>query len=175
MTPRELMIALSRADPEERKRIIASITPHDLLMLDADFESWAQDGQIQPLGEGWRVWLMMAGRGFGKTRAGAEWIHKLGCGRKPLRIALVGSSIAEARSIMVEGVSGILSVAGRNLRMLWTQQDGWGTSRDGLVKIEIADQHVWDPEIRAVGQLSSGFQTILPPTASFVTTLRLTF
>jgi len=68
-----------------------------------------------------------------------------------------------------------LSVAARNLSMLWTQQDGWNTSRDGLVKIEIADQHVWDPEIRAVGQLSSGFQTILPPTASFTTTLRLTF
>ena len=120
MTPRELMILLSRAEPQERERIIASITPHDLLMLDADFESWAQDGQIQPLGEGWRVWLMMAGRGFGKTRAGAEWIHKLGCGRKPLRIALVGSSIAEARSIMVEGVSGILSVAGRNQpRVKW--------------------------------------------------------
>ena len=68
-----------------------------------------------------------------------------------------------------------LSVAGRNLRMLWTAQDGWGTSRDGLIKIPIADMHVWDPEIRAVGQLSNGFQTILPPTASFVTTLRLTF
>ena len=68
-----------------------------------------------------------------------------------------------------------LSVAGRNLSMLWTQQDGWKTSRDGLIKINIADQHVWDPEIRAVGQLSSGFQTILPPTASFTTTLRLTF
>ena len=71
--------------------------------------------------------------------------------------------------------SATLSVAGRNLSMLWTQQDGWKTSRDGLIKIEIADQHVWDPEIRAVGQLSSGFQTILPPTASFATTLRLTF
>lgn len=68
-----------------------------------------------------------------------------------------------------------LSVAGRNLSMLWTQQDGWKTSRDGMIKIPIADQHVWDPEIRAIGQLSSGFQTILPPTASFTTTLRLTF
>ena len=38
MTPRELMIALANADPEERKRLIASITPHDLLMLDADFD-----------------------------------------------------------------------------------------------------------------------------------------
>src|SRR3990170_3427755 len=100
MTPRELMILLSKADPEERKRIIASITPHDLLMLDADFESGAQDGQIQPLGEGWRVWLMMAGRGFGKTRAGAEWIHKLAWAR-PVRIALVGASIEEARNVMV--------------------------------------------------------------------------
>jgi TonB-linked SusC/RagA family outer membrane protein len=71
--------------------------------------------------------------------------------------------------------SASLSVAGRNLRMLWTQQDGWGTSRDGMIKIPIADQHVWDPEIRASGQLSNGFQTILPPTASFTTTLRLTF
>jgi TonB-linked SusC/RagA family outer membrane protein len=71
--------------------------------------------------------------------------------------------------------SASLSVAGRNLSMLWTQQDGWKTSRDGSIKIPIADQHVWDPEIRAVGQLSNGFQTIMPPTASFTTTLRLTF
>jgi TonB-linked SusC/RagA family outer membrane protein len=78
-----------------------------------------------------------------------------------------------ARRIGASGAT--LSVAGRNLSMLWTQQDGWKTSRDGLIKIPIADQHVWDPEIRAVGQLSSGFQTILPPTASFTTTLRLTF
>ena len=68
-----------------------------------------------------------------------------------------------------------ISVAGRNLSMLWTQQDGWKTARDGSIKIPIADQHVWDPEIRANGQLSNGFQTILPPTASFTTTLRLTF
>jgi hypothetical protein len=59
--------------------------------------------------------------------------------------------------------------------MLWTQQDGWGTSRDGMIKIGIADQHTWDPEIRAVGNLSNGFQTIMPPLVSFVTTLRLTF
>ena len=71
--------------------------------------------------------------------------------------------------------SASISVAGRNLSMLWTQQDGWKTSRDGMIKIPIADQHVWDPEIRAVGDLSNGFQTIMPPTASFVTSLRLTF
>ena len=71
--------------------------------------------------------------------------------------------------------SASLSVAGRNLSMLWTAQHGWNTSRDGEIYVDIANQHVWDPEIRAVGQLSNGFQTILPPTASFTTTLRLTF
>jgi hypothetical protein len=68
-----------------------------------------------------------------------------------------------------------VSLAGRNLMMLWTAQNGWGTSRDGLIYVDINHQHVWDPEIRAVGQLSNGFQTILPPTASVTATLRLTF
>jgi TonB-linked SusC/RagA family outer membrane protein len=71
--------------------------------------------------------------------------------------------------------SGSISMAGRNLSMLWTAQHGWTTSRDGQINVDIAKQHVWDPEIRAVGQLSNGYQTILPPTASFTTTLRLTF
>jgi hypothetical protein len=74
------------------------------------------------------------------------------------------------------GASGAsISVAGRNLSMLWTAQHGWNTSRDGEIYVDVANQHVWDPEIRAVGDLSNGYQTILPPTASFTTTLRLTF
>jgi hypothetical protein len=113
---RALMLALANARPEQRKAIIMRMGPLDLLKFDADFETWAQEGQWPPKSEGWRVWLMMAGRGFGKTRAGAEWIHRLASGRKKLRIALVAASIIEARSIMVEGVSGILSVAGRNQR-----------------------------------------------------------
>jgi TonB-linked SusC/RagA family outer membrane protein len=76
---------------------------------------------------------------------------------------------------MARASSASVSVAGRNLSMLWTAQDGWGTSRDGLIHLPIANQHVWDPEIRAVGQLSNGYQTIMPPTTSFVANLRLTF
>ena len=71
------------------------------------------DNQLPPSGEGWRIWLMMAGRGFGKTRAGAEWIHRLASGKPGVRIALVGATIADARSIMVEGVSGLLAIARR--------------------------------------------------------------
>jgi len=57
------------------------------------------------------VWLMIAGRGYGKTRAGAEWID--GFARKRgtrLRVALVAATIAEARAVMVEGRSGLLAV-----------------------------------------------------------------
>jgi hypothetical protein len=43
------------------------------------------------------------------------------------------------------------------------------------VYVPIAGMHAWDPEIRAAGQLSQGYQTIMPPTASFVATLRLSF
>jgi phage terminase large subunit-like protein len=103
---------LSELGPEALRAWLAKCRPEELLALDAAFEAWAADGQLPPEGQGWRVWLMMAGRGFGKTRAGAEWIHRLGChGRK--RIALVGATIDEARAVMVEGISGILAVARR--------------------------------------------------------------
>ncbi len=65
-----------------------------------------------PGGEDWRVWLMMAGRGYGKTRAGAEWVNRL-ARSSGKRIALVGASIDEARSVMVEGTSGLLAIARR--------------------------------------------------------------
>jgi phage terminase large subunit-like protein len=90
----------------------------ELLKFDAHFETWAHENQLPPTSEGWRVWLMLAGRGFGKTRAGAEWIHGLANGRPGVRVALVGASIGEARSIMVEGVSGLVAVARNRRRKL---------------------------------------------------------
>ncbi len=70
---------------------------------------------------------------------------------------------------------GSVTIAGRNLSMLWTAEQGWNTSRDGEIYVDVANQHVWDPETRALGSLSNGFQTIMPPTASFVATFRLTY
>lgn len=64
--------------------------------------------QLAPAGD-WRVWLIMAGRGFGKTRAGAEWVRAVAEANCNARIALVSSSLPEARAVMVEGESGILS------------------------------------------------------------------
>jgi len=115
---RELTVALACASPEEQERIINAMTPIDLLNYDAEFEAWAHDSQLPPPAEGWRVWLMQAGRGFGKTRAGAEWVHRLAMGKPGVRIALAGATLHEARSVMVEGVSGLLAVARRDGKRL---------------------------------------------------------
>ncbi len=103
---------LAAMSADELHEFLSKCGPKGILELDAQFEMWASEGQIVPDGAGWRVWLMMAGRGFGKTRAGAEWVHDIAMtGRK--RIALVAASIDEARAIMVEGVSGLLPLARR--------------------------------------------------------------
>jgi phage terminase large subunit-like protein len=110
--PRRLMARLATYSIEEQRAWLAKCRPQDALLLDAAFEAWANDQQLEPGSEGWRAWLMMAGRGFGKTRAGAEWIHALARGRAK-HIALIGATIDEARAVMVEGRSGLLSVARR--------------------------------------------------------------
>jgi phage terminase large subunit-like protein len=70
----------------------------------------AHEGQLEPEGDH-STWLILAGRGFGKTRAGAEWIaEKVRTGGKQ-RIALVAATIKEARQVMIEGDSGLLAVA----------------------------------------------------------------
>lgn len=107
------MKLLAYSSLEEKRRIIDNIRVSELLSWDADFESWAHEAQLPPDGEGWRTWLMMAGRGFGKTRAGAEWVEKIERSRPGVRIALAGATIDEARRVMVEGVSGVLGVAAR--------------------------------------------------------------
>jgi phage terminase large subunit-like protein len=66
-------------------------------------------------GASWRTWLVLGGRGAGKTRTGAEWIRSRAVGapysvQRAHRIALVGETIGQVRSIMIEGVSGLLSV-----------------------------------------------------------------
>nr|WP_301286958.1 terminase family protein [Sphingobium sp. OAS761] len=70
----------------------------------------ARPAQLPPDGD-WRIWLMMAGRGFGKTRAGAEWVRAIAEREPQARIALVAATLGEARSVMVEGPSGVLAVA----------------------------------------------------------------
>jgi phage terminase large subunit-like protein len=88
----------------------------------------ARDEQMPPPGD-WRVWLLMGGRGSGKTRAGAEWVHDLAGGKEArpgLRIALVAETLGDAREVMVDGVSGICRIA-------WNNRPEFEASRRRLV------------------------------------------
>ena len=57
----------------------------------------------------WRTWLILAGRGFGKTRTGAQAVKKLVEEQGYRRVAFIGQSVHEARQVMIEGASGLLS------------------------------------------------------------------
>ena len=66
--------------------------------------------QLAPMGT-WRIWLLLAGRGFGKSLSGANWCHELVQSGKYGHLALVAPTAADARDTMIEGVSGILATA----------------------------------------------------------------
>jgi len=108
---RSLIERLIKADAHDRRRTIAGMTQAGLAKCEGLFALWAHPSQLPPPSGDWRIWLLLAGRGFGKTRAGAEWVFGQAVARPQARIALVGANIADARSIMVEGVSGLLDVA----------------------------------------------------------------
>ena len=87
------------------------LLPHERAALGSwHWEIWGRDAQLPPEGP-WRVWLIRAGRGFGKTRAGAEWVRNVARYDGTARIALVAASLGEARSVMVEGESGVLAAS----------------------------------------------------------------
>jgi phage terminase large subunit-like protein len=93
----------------------------------ASWRFWGRTGQRQPEGD-WRTWMIMAGRGFGKTRAGAEWVHECAMtGDHNMRIAIVAATPDEARRVMVEGESGLLSVG------LFEEQPTWEPSLMRLI------------------------------------------
>jgi len=84
------------------------------LLVDALENSWpavARSNQLPPAGTWWQIWLLLAGRGFGKTRTLAEWLCGQVASGQASRIALVAATAADARDVLVEGESGILAVA----------------------------------------------------------------
>lgn len=100
--------ALVAAEPPERTDFLAELKDDERDLLESYWPLWARREQMPPPGD-WRLWLICAGRGFGKTRAGAEWVRHVAEEDPDARIALVTRSIAEARAVMVEGESGILA------------------------------------------------------------------
>ena len=88
------------------------------------WEAWAHAGQYPDDDGNWRTWLIRAGRGYGKTRAGAEWVSSIARRNGYARIALVGATLEDVRRVMVEGESGLLSVARAGENPRWCADQG---------------------------------------------------
>jgi len=102
----------------ERGDLLSSLTDTQLEDFYFDWRLWARPEQLAPSGN-WTTWLILAGRGFGKTRAGAEWVGQITEACPAARIALVGANFADGRVVMVEGESGLLSIAPPKTRPVW--------------------------------------------------------
>lgn len=100
--------AIVALEDEERHAFLAELSDAERELLLNHWPLWARTAQLPPTGN-WRLWLICAGRGFGKTRAGAEWVRHVAQEDGEAHIALVARSIGEARAVMVEGESGLLA------------------------------------------------------------------
>src|SRR5205085_9419922 len=98
---------LRKLTPAKRRMTLFAMADQDVRTVDTRWPAWAHGGQLPPHDD-WHVWVMLAGRGFGKTRAGAEWISEKARTTPGASIALVAATPAEARRVMIEGRGGLL-------------------------------------------------------------------
>jgi phage terminase large subunit-like protein len=123
-------------------KFLGRLNPNELAFL--NFREWpvfAGLPQRPPL-RNWRTWLLLGGRGAGKTRAGAEWLKAIigrdahFTGDAAGRVAIVGETYADARAVMIEGESGLLALYQRNDRPSWNpsrRQLEWSDGTIGQV------------------------------------------
>lgn len=106
---------LSSLPEPQREAAIAKLSTEVRAELRWHWPFWARPNQTAPDGD-WLTWLVLAGRGFGKTRAGCEWVRSIACGPTPLapgthgRIAIIAETAADARDVLAEGESGLLAI-----------------------------------------------------------------
>lgn len=112
------------APVQEQDAFLSELGEGALCALPFLFEFWAMPHQLPPEGD-WRTWVILGGRGAGKTRAGAEWVRAQVEGATPFdkgrarRVALVGETIEQVREVMVFGDSGILACSPPDRRPKW--------------------------------------------------------
>lgn len=103
---------------EQLQAAIETLTDDEAAALLYDWKFWARPSQLPPPGD-WRVWLILAGRGFGKTRTGAETVIDRVRRGVSKRVGLIAPTAADARDVMVEGESGILACSPPDFRPLY--------------------------------------------------------
>ena len=115
---------IASAPRKVQERFLNELGEHELLALPYLFEFWAFEHQLPPEGD-WKTWVILGGRGAGKTRAGAEWVRAMVEGSGPedegraRRVALVGETVDQVREVMVFGESGILACSPPDRRPTW--------------------------------------------------------
>lgn len=108
------MKKLADLSNEELTTLLSSLSDQEKAQLAYRWELWARDSQLPPPGDYWGDyigWLLLAGRGWGKTRVGAETIRAEVESGRSTRIAIIGETSADAKDVMVNGESGILAVS----------------------------------------------------------------
>ena len=107
--------SLSTWSAARRSEFVRGLSNEAALLFLHDWRYWARPEQLPPAtaanGGEWWVWLILAGRGFGKTRAICEWAHRQAMGRPGSRGAMVAATAADVRDVLVEGESGLLEIA----------------------------------------------------------------
>ncbi len=93
-----------------KAKLLSSLPRRTVYIIDHDWPLRARVSQLPPDGD-WRIWLLLAGRGFGKTRTGAEFVRARVGARTARRIALVAPTASDARDVMIEGESGLLAIS----------------------------------------------------------------
>ncbi|MFN3274910.1 MAG: DNA-packaging protein [Paracoccus sp. (in: a-proteobacteria)] len=115
---------LASAAPDEVEAFLGGLSDNALMSLPWLFEFWALPHQLPPPGD-WKSWVIMGGRGAGKTRAGSEWVRRMvegptaAAGGRCHRVALVGETFDQVREVMVFGESGILACSPPDRRPVW--------------------------------------------------------
>ncbi len=98
----------------ERQKRLAALSPAERIRLHYLWTWWARPDQLEPAGDWWTYWLVQAGRGWGKTKTGAEWVRA--SVRKEKYVSLIGATASDVMGVMIEGPSGIMACCPRDER-----------------------------------------------------------
>jgi len=108
------------------RKLLPDLPPELVRLVEQEWTFWGRLDQKSRRLPPWGAWLVLGGRGAGKTRTGAEWVKGMALGLAPIasapvgRIALVGETQAQVRDVMIEGVSGLLAIHHRWEKPVWS-------------------------------------------------------
>ncbi len=138
---RAVAAVLAGLSPGQVDRVLSALTPDQRLRFRDDWDAFAHPAQRTPP-RGWTTWLLLGGRGSGKTRAGADWMAARAVTPEAMtvgRMALIGASLHDVREVMIDGPSGLRALPGR-------ERPRWEASRRRLVWANGAVAHSFSAE-----------------------------